>query len=61
VKNRVLLEVPLPRSLMMDELLSRVKELLGLRPTASLQQVLNAQEEERQRRAKLALRGATRR
>ena len=57
VKNRVLHEVPLPRSLMHDELLPRVKELLGLPPTASMQQVLNAQEEERQRRAKLALRG----
>jgi hypothetical protein len=33
-----------------------VKELLDLPPTASMQQVLNRQEEERQRRAKLALR-----
>jgi integrase len=56
VKNHVIHEVPLPRSLMVDELLPRVKELLGLPPTASMQQVLNAQEEERQRRAKLALR-----
>lgn len=57
VKNRVLHEVPLPRSLMHDELLPRVRELLGLPPTAAMQQVLNRQEEERQRRAKLALRG----
>lgn len=56
VKNHVIHEVPLPRSLMIDELLPRVKELLALPPTASMQQVLNAQEEERQRRAKLALR-----
>jgi hypothetical protein len=41
---------------MHDELLPRVKQLLGLDETASLQQVLNRQEEERQRRAKLALR-----
>ncbi|MGH3496192.1 MAG: hypothetical protein ACRDP1_01840 [Nocardioidaceae bacterium] len=56
VKNHVLHEVPLPRSLMEGELLPRVKELLGLPPTAAMQQVLNRQEEERQRRAKLALR-----
>jgi len=56
VKNHVIHEVPLPRSLMLGELLPRLKELLGLPPTASMQQVLNAQEEERQRRAKLALR-----
>jgi hypothetical protein len=54
VKNHVIHEVPLPRSLMHNELLPRVKELLGLSAAASLQQVLNAQEEERQRRAKLA-------
>lgn len=54
VKNHSLHEVPLPRSLMHGELLPRCKELLGLRATASLQQVLNAQEEERQRRATLA-------
>jgi hypothetical protein len=54
VKNHSLHEVPLPKSLMHDELLPRVKELLGLPPTASLQQVVNAQEEERQRRAALA-------
>ncbi|WP_017936686.1 tyrosine-type recombinase/integrase [Nocardioides sp. Iso805N] len=56
VKNQVLHEVPLPRSLMRDELLPRAKELLGLPARASLQQVLNAQEEERQRRAQLATR-----
>lgn len=58
VKNRVLHEVPLPGSLM-EELLSRVKELLGLPPTASLQQVVNAQEAERQRRAALAAKDST--
>lgn len=47
-------EVPLPKSLMHDELLPRVKELLGLPAKASLQQVVNAQEAERQRRASLA-------
>ena len=56
VKNHTLHEVPLPRSLMHDELLPRVKELLGLPAKASLQQVLNAQEKERQRRASLAQR-----
>ena len=54
VKNQVLHDVPLPRSLMRDELLPRVKELLGLPAKASPQQVVNAQEAERQRRAKLA-------
>jgi len=58
VKNHVIHEVPLPRSLMQDELLPRVKELLGLPADATLQRVVNAQEEERQRRAKLAARGA---
>jgi len=43
---------------MHDKLLPRVKELLGLSANASLQQVLNAQEEERQRRAKLSAREA---
>jgi hypothetical protein len=56
VKNHVLHEVPLPRSLMQDELLPRVKELLDLPAKASLQQVVNAQEAERQRRASLAAR-----
>ena len=56
VKNHVTHEVPLPRSLMHDELLPRVKELLHLPETASMQQVLNRQDEERQRRAQLALR-----
>jgi hypothetical protein len=56
VKNHVIHEVPLPRSLMHDELLPRVKELLGLPANASVQQVVNAQEEERQRRATLAAR-----
>ena len=60
VKNQVLHEVPLPRSLMHDELLPRVKELFGLPATASMQQVLNAQEEERQRRATLATRSKDR-
>ena len=56
VKNHALHEVPLPKSLMHDELLPRVKELLGLPAKASLQQVVNAQEAERQRRASLAAR-----
>lgn len=54
MKNHTLHEVPLPRSLRHDELLPRCKELLGLPLNASLQQVINAQEEERQRRASLA-------
>jgi hypothetical protein len=54
VKNHTLHEVPLPRSLMHDELLPRVKELLDLPATAPMQQVINAQEDERQRRASLA-------
>ena len=56
VKNHTLHEVPLPRSLMNDELLPRVKELLDLPANASLQQVINAQEAESQRRASLAAR-----
>ena len=60
VKNHVIHEVPLPHSLMHVELLPRVKELLGLPANASLQQVLNAQEEERQHRATLAAREADR-
>lgn len=56
VKNHVVHEVPLPKSLMHDELLPRVKELLGLTPDAALQQVINAQEGERQRRSALAQR-----
>ena len=56
VKNRTLHEVPLPASLMRDELLPRAKELLGLPAKSSLQQVINAQEAERQRRADLATR-----
>ena len=56
VKNRVLHEVPLPRSLMREELLPRVAVLLALPADAALQRVLNAQEEERQRRATLASR-----
>ena len=56
VKNHVLHEVPLPRSLMHDELLPRTKELLELPAKASLQQVINAQAAERQRRAELAAR-----
>jgi hypothetical protein len=56
VKNHTLHEVPLPKSLMHDELLPRVKELLDLPARASLQQVINAQEAERQRRASLAAR-----
>ncbi len=54
VKNHVIHEVPLPHTLMHDELLPRVKDLLGLPANASLQRVANAQEEERQRRALLA-------
>ena len=54
VKNHTLHEVPLPKSLMRDELLPRAKELLGLPAKASLQQVINAQEAERRRRADLA-------
>jgi hypothetical protein len=45
---------------MHDELLSRVKELLSLPATATLQQVTNAQQIERQRRAE-PLPGARRR
>lgn len=56
VKNHTLHEVPLPKSLMRDELLPRVKQLLGLPTKATLQQVINAQEAERQRRASLAAR-----
>lgn len=56
VKNHTLHEVPLPQSLMRDELLPRVAVVLGLPPDAALQRVLNAQEEERQRRASLVLR-----
>jgi hypothetical protein len=56
VKNHTLHEVPLPKSLMHDELLPRVKELLGLPGKASVQQVINAQEFERQRRTVLAAR-----
>ena len=56
VKNHTLHEVSLPKSLMHDELLPRVKELLCLHARASLQQVVNAQEAERQRRAELASR-----
>ncbi len=54
VKNHTLHEVPLPKSLMHDELLPRVAALLGLPADAAMQRVLNAQEEERQRRASLA-------
>lgn len=56
VKNHVVHEVPLPKSLMRDDLLPRVKELLGLPAKATLQQVVNAQESERQRRSTLAAR-----
>ncbi len=56
VKNHTLHEVPLPKSLMHNKLLPRVKELLDLPATSSLQQVVNAQETERQRRASLAAR-----
>ena len=54
VKNHVIHEVPLPQSLMEGEVLPRVKDLLKLPADASIQRVLNAQEEERKRRAKLA-------
>ncbi len=60
VKNHSLHEVPLPKSLMHDELLPRVRELLDLPAKASLQQVINAQEAERQRRAGLATRAKDR-
>src|SRR4051794_4046168 len=56
VKNHTLHEVPLPKSLMHDELLPRVKQLLGLPASASLQQVINAQDAERQLRSSLAAR-----
>jgi hypothetical protein len=56
VKNHVLHEVPLPRSLLRDELLPRLKELLHLPASASVQQVINAQEAERLRREGLARR-----
>ena len=56
VKNHVIHEVPLPQSLMREELLPRVRDLLGLPANASLQRVVNAQDEERQRRAGLAAR-----
>ncbi len=58
VKNHVIHEVPLPKSLMHDELLPRVRELLDLPGNAAMQRVVNAQEEERQRRATLAGREA---
>ena len=54
VKNRVLHEVPLPRSLMTDELLPKVRQLLNLPDSATLQQVTNAQQSERDRRAHAA-------
>jgi hypothetical protein len=60
VKNHSLHEVPLPKSLMRGEILPRAKELLGLPAKASLQQVINAQETERQRRADLAARAPDR-
>lgn len=44
VKNQSLHEVPLPNSLMHDELLPRVKDVLDLPASASLQQVVNVQE-----------------
>jgi hypothetical protein len=45
---------------MHDELLPRIKELLGLSARASVQQVLNAQEAERRRRDELANRASDR-
>ncbi|GAA1545912.1 hypothetical protein [Brevibacterium picturae] len=54
VKNHVLHEVPLPKSLMHGEILPRVKRLLGFDANTSLQRVINALEDERQRRADLA-------
>ncbi|MGH3352108.1 MAG: hypothetical protein ACRDPS_15680 [Nocardioides sp.] len=56
VKNHILHEVPLPGSILNNELLPRVKELLELSTSATLQQVINAQDIERQRRADLAAR-----
>jgi len=54
VKNRVLHEVPLPQTLLINELLPRVKELLHLPESASLQQVIHAQQAERDRRTDTA-------
>lgn len=59
MKNHTIHEVPLPKSLMHNELLPSVKELLDLPAKASIQQVLNAQEEE-QRRASMAARAKDR-
>ena len=56
VKNHILHEVPLPQSLMHDELLPRIRDLLGLPANATLQQVINAQEAERRRREELTRR-----
>ena len=56
VKNHAIHEVPLPNSVLTDELLPRVRQLLGLPANATLQQVINAQEAERQRREELASR-----
>lgn len=42
VKNHTIHEVPLPQSLLDNELLPRVKQLLDLPAKASLQQVINA-------------------
>lgn len=53
VKNGVLHDVPLPRSVL-DELLPRCAVLLGLPETASTAQVAHAQIAERVRRGKLA-------
>jgi hypothetical protein len=56
VKNHILHEVPLPRSLMRDELLPRIRDLFGLPADATLHQVIDAQEAERRRREDLARR-----
>ena len=52
-KNHVIHEVPLPNSVLTNELLPRVRQLLGLPADASLQRVINAQEAERKRREEL--------
>lgn len=60
VKNHVIHEVPLPQSLLRNELMPRVAVLLGIPADSPLQRVINAQEEERQRRVNLARRSGDR-
>lgn len=54
VKNRVLHEVPLPQSLLIDELLPRIKQLLDLSESTSLNEVVRVQQAERDRRSEAA-------